>query len=94
MAREKNLLRRLADAVDLPDEPLPGLPIVELAGDRRVLIEGHAGVLEYNTQCIRIRVRYGQVCVCGNGLQLARMTGEQLIISGCIEQISLARGKG
>ena len=93
MARGKNLLRRLADAVDLPDEPLPGLPIVELAGDRRVLIEGHSGVLEYTTRCIRIRVRYGQVCVCGNGLHLARMTGEQLIISGCIEQISLARGK-
>ena len=38
MADRKNILLRLAGAVDLPDEPLPGLPILELAGDRRVIV--------------------------------------------------------
>ena len=31
---------------------LPGQPVVELVGDRRVLIENHIGVTEYGTERI------------------------------------------
>ena len=85
MGKGRMILQRLADGADLSAEPLPGQPIVEIAGDRRVLIENHFGVKEYS------RVKYGLVCVCGCDLELIRMTKEQLIISGRIDAVTLIR---
>ncbi len=85
---------RLMDRLDLPDEPMPGQPLVEIAGTDRVLIEHHGGVTEYGCQRIRVRVRYGTVCVSGNDLQMKRMTADQLVICGKILCVSLERGHG
>lgn len=88
---ERHLLERITDAADLPDEPAPGLPLVEIAGDRRVLVEHHCGVTEYGRQRISIKVKYGCVTVTGQRLELTRMTREQLIITGCIDCVTLER---
>ena len=93
LKQRKNFLERAALAADLPGEPLPKVPLVELAGERRVLIENHGGVTEYGGEEIRVKVAYGQVCVCGMGLELARMTREQLVITGRIDGITLLRGR-
>ena len=93
MERRKGLMDRLIEEADLPGELLPGQSVVELAGDRRVLIENHRGVTEYGQGKISVRVRYGLVVVCGCGLELSRMTREQLVITGRIDGITLHRGK-
>lgn len=91
MGRSHYFLNRLAEGVDLGEEPLPGQPIVELAGDRRVLIENHYGVKEYSREKIGVKVKYGQVNICGCGLELRHMTKAQLVISGKIDAVSLHR---
>ena len=58
-----------------------------------LLIENHRGVTEYGQGKISVRVRYGLVVVCGYGLELSRMTREQLVITGRIDGITLHRGK-
>lgn len=67
------------------------LPLIELAGDKRVLIENHMGVLAYSNDEIQIKVSYGKVTVSGNNLRFMQMNGEQLVIKGCIENIQLFR---
>jgi sporulation protein YqfC len=84
-------MERLADSTDLQGEALPGQPLVELFSDRRVLIEHHGGVTEYGREKIQVKVRYGYVCICGGCLELARMTAEQLVITGRIDSVSLIR---
>lgn len=91
MKERRNILQRLADEADLSGEPLPGQPIVEIAGDHRVLIENHFGVKEYSRERIGVKVKYGVITVCGCGLELIRMTKEQLVISGRIDAVSLQR---
>lgn len=91
MGRGRFLLDRLTEEADLAGEPLPGQPIVELAGDRRVLIENHFGVKEYGSQRITVKVKYGCVCICGCGLELQRMTREQLVICGRIDSVTVQR---
>lgn len=86
-----NWMQKLADGVDLSGEPLPGTPIVEIAGECRVLIERHGGVTEYSRERISVKVRYGMITVCGCGLELTRMTREQLVISGRIDGVQLQR---
>ena len=91
MARGGEWLQHLADRTELESETLPGQPILELAGDRRVLIERHGGVIEYGSERIRVRVSYGMLCVNGCGLELVRMTHQQLVISGRIDSVWIQR---
>ena len=93
MKERRNFLEHISSAAELQDEAIPGLPLIEILGDRRVLIEHHCGVTEYGCNQICIKVRHGAVAVFGTKLELALMTKEQLIISGCIEGIKLIRGR-
>ena len=90
---KKYWAERLADSTDLSGEPMPGVPVVELAGDRRVLIERHGGVTEYSSDRICVKVRYGIVCICGCGLELTCMTREQMVVTGRIDCVQLKRRK-
>ena len=83
---------RLANTVDLPEEPVPGRPLIEILDNQRVLIENHYGVCEYEDTVIRVRVKGGSVCVLGGNLELTRMTKGVLVISGKIEAVQLHRG--
>ncbi len=89
--QKMNWLQRLADRADLLGESLPGVPLLEIAGDCRVLIEEHKGVTEYSKEQICIKVSYGLVCICGCGLELIKMSREQLAISGRIDCVKLQR---
>ena len=90
--KKRSMADRLAFSADLPDVTLPGQPLVEIAGESRVLIENHLGVTQYGCECIRVKVKFGQVCVSGSRLELARMIKGQLVISGRIDAVSLCRG--
>ena len=92
MAQSSLWVQRMADKADLHGEVLPGVPVVELAGDRRILIERHRGVSEYSGERICVRLSYGLLCISGCGMALTRMTKNQLIISGCINEIRIERG--
>jgi sporulation protein YqfC len=91
MVKRRGWIERLAETTDLQGEAFPGQPLIELYGDRRVLIEHHDGVTEYGREKIQVKVRYGYVCVCGNCLELARMTADQLVITGRIDSVSIIR---
>lgn len=91
MDNGNRLWERIFQQADLPDEVFPGQPLVEIVGNWRVLMEHHCGVKEYGPEKICVRVKYGVVQICGNGLHLRCMTKNQLVISGCICSITLLR---
>ena len=91
MDRNNSWIRRMADRSGLDEEVLPTMPLVEIAGDNRVLIEGHKGVTEYSREKICVKVRYGHVSVCGCGLELSRMSREHLVITGRIDCVQFGR---
>lgn len=89
MHRDSKLFNRLVWATDLPEESLPGQPIIEIIGQCRVLIEYHCGVIEYTDSVVRVKMKYGVVCIMGCHLELSRMTKGQLIVCGAIEAVKL-----
>ena len=84
-------MRRLTRGMDLEGESLPGVTVAELAGDSRVLVEGHRGVTEYSPCRVTVKVGYGALSVSGRGLQLRQMSRQQLVICGCIDALELRR---
>lgn len=93
MKRGQRILDAISAATELPTEATPSVPLVELAGYSRVLVENHRGVVQYTCTQIRIKVSYGQISIQGSGLMLSRMTKSQLVISGCIDGICVCREK-
>ena len=91
MERGRQWLQQMADRTELESEIMPGVPVLELAGDRRVLIERHGGVIEYGPERIRVRVSYGTLCICGCGLELTCMNRQQLVITGLVDSVSIQR---
>ena len=91
MRKDYRIWDKLAGDSDLFMEPLPAQPLVEIIGHHRVLIENHIGVMAYSGEKIAVRVNYGTICICGRNMEILRMTGEQLVIRGTINGISLMR---
>ncbi|MBR7123145.1 MAG: YabP/YqfC family sporulation protein [Oscillospiraceae bacterium] len=91
MKRAGKLLEKVVLGADLSGEALPGLPLLELIGEYRVLIENHYGVSNYSCNEICVKVTYGAVRILGDKLEIARMTKQQLVITGVIDHISLQR---
>ena len=86
-------IRRLAERTDGWTDAVPGLPVVEIAGDRRILIENHRGVTQYGRDNICVNVAFGQLMISGSCLELIKMTKGQLVICGRIDQLTLSRRK-
>ncbi len=91
MGKGRNFFEHMMQQDALDPEAVPGQPIVEIAGDRRVLIENHLGVAAYGNETILIKVKFGAVCVCGCNLEMVHMTKEQLVIYGQIHSVGLQR---
>ena len=72
-------------------ELFPAIPIVELAGGSRVLIENHLGVIQYSREQIGIKMKYGEIQINGCGLTLEQMTRVKLVVTGRIDGICLHR---
>ncbi len=89
MGRKYRLIERLSSSTVFPQDALPGVPVVEIAGKCRVLIEYHHGVTEYESQRIRVKMDYGSLIILGDRLTLAHMSKERLVVSGIIHQLCI-----
>ncbi len=94
MPRRSDFFRQISQDQRFPQEAFPGIPVVELAGNRRVLIEGHQGVTEYGCEQIQVKMRYGCLRICGCNLALAHMSKERLVVTGRIHQLCLCQEDG
>lgn len=82
MSRWKQLAQRHGENV------LPRT-LVEIWGNRRVLVERHQGILDYGTEEILVGATFGTVRIRGRELRLCCMSREQLFISGKIDSVEL-----
>lgn len=93
MIGENLFHKAVATGTQLYSEPLPGVPLIEIYDQRRVLIENHRGIVGYGTKEILIKARFGLICICGDDLKLVKMSREKLVITGKICGVTL-RGRG
>jgi sporulation protein YqfC len=90
VGRKETILERTSAALDLPGDILPGLPRIELLGDRELHVESHKGILAYGSEEIHISGGKLVVRVRGEGLELRAMDPARLLITGRISMVELA----
>lgn len=93
MNRGKKIIQSIVRSESLDSDLIPGVPIIEICGQHRLLIENHLGVIGYGCNEIRVKARYGNICVCGQNLKLTRMSKVKLVITGRICGVDL-QGRG
>ena len=72
--------------------PMPGIPLTEVLGNRRVLIENHLGIAAYSSNSIHVNVSKGIVCIEGSSLEIVCISKEKMIVNGCIDCIRFCCG--
>jgi sporulation protein YqfC len=75
------------ERLDLPVDLAPGLPKVEVAGDREFYMERHRGILSYSTEAVDINGGAVTVRVTGKNLQVVAMSDNELRLRGTIERV-------
>lgn len=60
---------------------------MEINGNREVIMEGCRGVLEYDTDVVRIRTNRMTVCFTGRSLVIKCLTVDSLVVEGFITGI-------
>ncbi|MGI6578421.1 MAG: YabP/YqfC family sporulation protein [Eubacteriales bacterium] len=86
-ARDAGLLLRAAEMFDLPGEVVAGVARIEITGGREVLIENHAGILEYGPSEIDVNSSGVIIRIQGDDLEIRAMTQSELSIRGLVLSI-------
>lgn len=80
----KKWQENMADFFQLPKELLLNLPRITLVGDLQMLLENYGGVIEYNDELLRLKVREGEVVVRGKNFTIKHFLADELLIEGKI----------
>lgn len=78
-------LERISERAGLPDELLPGELKLSVTAGKRALVENHRGILSFESTQVSIAARKGRVILRGEGLYIAAMSGDWIVISGKIQ---------
>lgn len=90
MERERGprrVLERAAEVFDLPGEVLAGLPKITMTGGRRIHIEGHRGIIQYERELIAVNCGAMILKIRGVRLDLVSMSAQELLIAGEVHGI-------
>lgn len=77
----------LAENMELPTEAAIGDMKLIVVGGRRALVENHRGILSFESSCVSVAAKKGRLVFRGDGLYLAAMSSDCLMICGKIQTV-------
>lgn len=86
----KQQLYREAEAMGLPTEVM-GASLMELTGDRQVLLHGKKAIRSYSDTQIVVELRECALEISGRNLTIVMMTGQELLLRGIIDGVRFLR---
>lgn len=72
---------------------LKKIPILEVYGQSRILIENHLGIIAYETGEIKVKVAFGIYLIKGSKLVVLEINCDHLVISGYIDGVEIIGGE-
>lgn len=75
----------------LPPETTTHESRLILSGGNKLLIEGHQGLLSYDTVCIKARLKNALLACSGENLVIRQFSQDDILIEGAILSLELQR---
>lgn len=73
-------IRKLTAPMKMPSH-------IEINGNREIIVEGCTGILEYDTDIVRIKMGRQIACFKGRGLIIKCLTADSLVVTGFLTGI-------
>jgi sporulation protein YqfC len=85
---ESSLREKITEILELPKEIVLNVPKITIVGTGDMIVENYKGIMEYETDRVRINTGAGIIRITGNRLIIREITSEDILISGAILSIS------
>lgn len=85
--RRGGKVKDVQSGLSLPEEVLGPCAVVTAVGQKEVTVEGHGGILAYETDCICIRTGKQKLVIEGCQLVVDYYHNEEVKVVGCIRKI-------
>lgn len=76
------------------EERAKGGGIIELTGNRRAVIDGCGGVIDYDAEQVLLRCGPLRVRIAGKRLRILRLTDHSAVVEGVLSAVELGSGEG
>ena len=80
--------QQFVDFFELPEEVITDVPLLMLAGSKKIFLENHKGIATYQQDIIKVRINNGFLIIEGKKLQIKEIAKENLLIFGLILKLS------
>lgn len=82
--RLSRVTQRVEQVLELPSGALSGAARIELSGNRRAVVEGCRGILEYEDGIIRLNTTSGVIRFIGRDLSMNCLSEDSAVVTGFI----------
>lgn len=89
MAKQNRGKRKIDKWLEMPTEIVSNEPKITILGFNEMLIENYKGILEYEEIYIRLSTHIGIININGFNLNLEQMTGDDILVTGKIDSMTL-----
>ncbi len=83
----KKWRENVAEFFELPKELLCNLPRATIIGNVQLYLENYGGIIEYNDEILRLKIRGGEIVVKGKNLTIKNFFSEEIFVEGQIKSI-------
>lgn len=80
----EGIKKKISDALDLPQDIVLNVPRVIVTGKIATFIENHKGIIEYNSELVKISTSIGVICVRGEDLHIKTIISDEITVEGKI----------
>ncbi len=87
----KSIKEKMAEMLVLPKEIVLDLPKISMIGNTQIFIENYKGIIEYDSEKIRINTAKGIIKIFGEDLYINTITTEEIFITGRINNIEFCQ---
>lgn len=78
---------KIAEKLNIPEDIADGIPIVTIMGKNEVYVENYKGIIEYETDYIKIQTKCSRIIFQGKNLQIQYYTNVDMKITGELETV-------
>jgi len=82
---------KMAEMLELPKEVMLDLPKLTMIGHRNLIIENYKGLIEYETNKIRINTNAGIIKIIGRSMVIRAITSEDILLEGEIDSLEFLK---
>lgn len=80
---------KVSKLLELPEYSISGMRI-EITSNREAVVESCRGIIEYNTECVRLLTPGMIVRFSGKNLNIGCMAGSGAVVSGVIDSVDIS----